>query len=76
MSWMKYVAELAKDPTALSSMRKALQTARKYDLSHAIYNGEAISTEKLEAMIKLVEKHQQNNDSLYREPDTTYERDE
>lgn len=76
MSWMKYVVELAKDPTALSSMRKALQTARKYDLSHAIYNGETISVGKLEAMIKLVEKHQQNNDSLYREPDTTYERDE
>lgn len=76
MSWMKYLAELGQDPTAVSSMRKALQTARKYDLSHAIYNGETISVEKLEAMMKLVEKHQQNNDSLHREPDTTYERDE
>ena len=76
MSWMKYLAELGEDPTAVSSMRRALQTANKYDLSHAIYNGETISVEKLGAMIKLVEKHQQNNDSLYREPDTTYERNE
>jgi len=71
MSWMKYLAELAEDPTAVSSMRKALQTAHKYNLSHAIYNGESITTEKLMSMIKLVEKHQQSNDSLYRDTDDT-----
>jgi len=70
MSWMKYLASLAEDPTALSSMRQALQTASKYNLDHAIYNGESITTEKLTSMIKLVEKQQRINDSLYR--DTNY----
>jgi hypothetical protein len=65
---MKYVASLAEDPTALSSMQKALQTARKYNLDHAMYNGESISTEKLQAMIRLVEKAQ-NDDSLHRDTD-------
>lgn len=69
MSWMKYLAELAEDPTAVSSMRKALQTANKYNLSHAIYNGESVTTQKLISMIKLVEKQQQTNDSLYRDTD-------
>ena len=70
------MAELAEDPTAVSSMRKALQTARKYSLDHAIYKGDTISIEKLSAMIKLVEKQQEKDDSLHREPDTTNERHE
>jgi len=71
MSWMKYLAELSEDPTAVSSMRKALQTAHKYNLSHAIYNGESITTQKLISMIKLVERQQQRNDSLHRDTDYT-----
>ena len=71
MSWMKYVAELAQDPTAVSSMRKALQTANKHGLNYAIYNSETISVEKLKAMITLVEKQQDKNDSLHRDPDYT-----
>lgn len=69
MAWMKYVAELAEDPTAVSSMRKALQTANKHSLNYAIYNGDTISVEKLRSMIKLVEKQQDKNDSLYRDSD-------
>jgi len=69
MSWMKYVAELAQDPTAVSSMRKALQTANKHSLNYAIYNGDSISVEKLKAMITLVEKQQDKNDSLHRDSD-------
>ena len=69
MSWMKYMAELAQDPTAVSSMRKALQTANKHSLNYAIYNGDTISVEKLKAMIKLVEKEQSKNDSLHRDTD-------
>jgi arsenate reductase-like glutaredoxin family protein len=68
MSWMKYIASLAEDPTALSSMRKALQTANKHGLNYAIYNGESYTTEKLRAMIRLVEKAQ-SNDSLHRDSD-------
>ena len=69
MSWMKYLAELAQDPTAVSSMRKALQIANKHGLNYAIYNGDTISVEKLKAMIKLVEKQQDKNDSLHRDSD-------
>jgi len=68
MSWMKYMIELGQDPTSLSSMRKALQTANKHNLNYAIYNGETVSIEKLSAMMKLVEKSQ-NDDSLYRDTD-------
>lgn len=68
MSWMKYIAVLAQNPTAVTSMRKALKTANEHNLNYAIYNGETISIEKLSAMIKLVEK-EQNNDSLYRDTD-------
>ncbi len=50
-------------------MRKALQTANKHSLNYAIYNGDTISVEKLKAMIKLVEKQQDKNDSLYRDSD-------
>lgn len=71
MAWMKYVAELAEDPTSTSAMRKALKTANDHNLNYAIYNGESISTEKLGAMIKVVEKHQKNNDSLHRDTDYT-----
>ena len=68
MSWMKYVASWH-ESTAVSSMRKALQTANKHSLNYAIYNGDTISVEKLKAMIKLVEKQQDKNDSLHQDSD-------
>jgi hypothetical protein len=47
------------------------EIANKHSLNYAIYNGDTISVEKLKAMIKLVEKQQDKNDSLHRDPDYT-----
>lgn len=70
MSWMKYVADIQRSTDATDNLRRAIQSAEKYNLNHVIFDGQLMRTEKLKAMLTIIEK---SNDSIHREPDSDFD---
>lgn len=68
MSWMKYVVQIQQSAVATNNLRKAVTSAEKYNLKYANFEGQLIKTDRLRAILDLIDK---SNDSIHREPDDT-----
>lgn len=66
MSWMKYVVEIQQSVIATNNLRRAVTNAEKYNLKYANFEGQLVKTDKLRAILNLIDK---SNDSIHREPD-------
>ena len=65
---MKYVANIEQSVIATDNLRRAVTSAEKYNLKYANFEGQLMRTDKLRAILNLIEK---NNDSTHREPNDT-----